>query len=109
MPEGRLSFLQQTLAEHGVRSLGFEGNVLTFAEYKRYEERLEGILLCNIGDVIEIMREIKSEEEIATIEKAQSITDAAFAELLSVLSPISTSKLPPKGTTTGFLERLTGS
>ena len=87
LPEGRLSFLQQTLAEHGVRSLGFEGNVLTFAEYKRYEERLEGILFCNIGDVIEIMREIKSEEEIATIEKAQSITDAAFAELLSVLSP----------------------
>lgn len=87
MPEGRLSFLQQTLAEHGVRSLGFEGSVLTFAEYKHYEERLEGILLCNIGDVIETMREVKSEEEIATIEKVQSITDAAFAELLSVLSP----------------------
>lgn len=87
VPEGRLSFLKQTLADHGVRLLGFEGNVLTFAEHKRYEECLEKISLCNIGDVIETMREIKSEEEIATIAKAQSITDAAFSELLSVLSP----------------------
>ncbi len=87
IPEGRISFLQNVLSECGVRRLGFEGGVLTFAEHKRYAERFPEIALCDIGNVIEQMREVKSGEEIAMIEKAQSITDAAFSELLAVLSP----------------------
>lgn len=87
LPEGRISFMQEIIAEKKVRRLGFEGSVLTVAEHKRYAERFDGVALCDIGDVIDRMREVKRGEEIALIEKAQSITDAAFAELLSVLSP----------------------
>lgn len=87
VPDGRFSFLQCALEEAGARRLGFEGSVLTFAEHKRYKERLKGIRLCDIGDAIDTMREVKSGKEIALIEKAQSITDAAFSELLKVLSP----------------------
>ena len=87
LPEGRISFMQEIIAEKRVRRLGFEGSVLTVADHKRYTERLADTVLCDIGDVIDKMREVKSGEEIALIEKAQGITDAAFAELLSVLSP----------------------
>lgn len=87
VPDGRFSFLQGALEEAGARRLGFEGSVLTFAEHKRYKERLKGIRLYDIGDAIDTMREVKSGKEIASIEKAQSITDAAFSELLKVLSP----------------------
>ena len=87
VPEGRNSFMQQALAEHGVRRLGFEGSVLTYSEYQGHKKRLKGITLCDIEDTLEKMRECKMGTEIAVIERAQSITDAAFAELLRVLSP----------------------
>ena len=87
VPEGRYSFMQQVLAEEGVRRLGFEGNAVTFAEYQMYKKRLEGIELSDIEDTLEKMRECKMGAELALIEKAQSITDAAFSELLSVLVP----------------------
>jgi Xaa-Pro aminopeptidase len=87
VPEGRFSFLEKTLADAGVRRLGFEGSALSYAEYKRYKERLKGTSFCDVGAEIDRMREVKTATEIALIEKAQNITDAAFSELLSVLSP----------------------
>lgn len=87
VPEGRFSFLEKTLSDAGVRRLGFEGGALTYAQYKRHKQRLKGIVFFDVGAQIDRMREVKSAAEVAMIEKAQSITDAAFAELLSVLSP----------------------
>ena len=87
VPEGRFSYLQCALEENGVRRLGFEGSALSFAEYSRHKQRLKKIEMQDIGDAIDALRERKTGEEIAKIEKAQRITDAAFSELLSVLSP----------------------
>ena len=87
VPEGRFSYLQCVLEEEGVRRLGFEGGALSYAEYQRHKERLKKIEMADVKDAIDSLREVKSGEEIACIEKAQSITDAAFAELLKGLSP----------------------
>lgn len=87
IPEGRFEFLKKILKDANVRRLGFEGCALTYAEYKRYRDRLKGILFCDLGDAIDRMREVKTGAEIALIEKAQCITDRAFSELLKVLSP----------------------
>ena len=43
-PEGRISFMEQIVAEKGVRRLGFEGGVLTFAEHNGC--RLRGASFC---------------------------------------------------------------
>ncbi len=87
VPEGRISFMQKALFDAGVRRLGFEGSVLTFAEHLRYKERFKGIALRDIKDTVEKMRELKSGTEIASIKKAQNITDAAFSELLNAITP----------------------
>ncbi len=86
-PEGRFAFLKKTLKDVGARRLGFEGRALTYADYKRYKERLKGILFCDIEDAVDRLREVKTGVEIALIEKAQRITDTAFSELLKALSP----------------------
>ncbi|MBP3605399.1 MAG: aminopeptidase P family protein [Clostridia bacterium] len=87
IPEKRMDFLKKTMKDAGVRRLGFEGRALSYAEHKRYRESLRGVLLCDVGDGVDRLREIKSDAEIERIERAQSITDKAYAELLSVLTP----------------------
>ncbi len=87
VPEGRFSYLQGALEERGVHRLGFEGSALSFLDYQRHKERLKKIEMADIGEAINALREKKTGAEIAKTEKAQSITDAAFSALLSVLSP----------------------
>lgn len=87
VPEGRFSYLHAVISENGVRRLGFEGRALVFSEYQRHKERLDRVEMVDIGDAVDALRTVKSGAEIAKIAKAQSITDAAFSELLSVLRP----------------------
>ena len=89
-PDGKRAFFKKTVAKGGVRRLGFEGQVLTYAEFKAYKALQRGVTFVDLADALDRMREIKTATEIALIRKAQSITDAAYAELLSVLSPAMT-------------------
>ncbi len=77
--------LAETLAAHEVTTLGFEDTELTVKEYLDFEKALHEYKLTPVGDNINTVRSVKSDEEIALIAKAQSITDAAFADLLKVL------------------------
>jgi len=87
MPEARYDYIGKILAEEGVKTLGFEGNSVSYNTYKRYQEKYPDIDLVNIGDMIELIRQIKTPEEIDLMQKAQDITDKAFSHLLSVIKP----------------------
>ena len=86
MPESRREFLTQVIEEGGVKTLGFEGSYLPYAEYRAYVERYPGVEFVDIKTIIEDMRYIKTPEEIAKMQKAQDITDKAFSQLLSVIT-----------------------
>ncbi len=74
----------ELLNENKITSCLME-NVITVAEADRYKNELDGLkidLSSRLVNAILSCREIKDELEIATIEKAQQITDDAFEQTL---------------------------
>lgn len=67
-------------------NLAFEETFVSFAEYSLLEEITPCDLLPVTG-LIEELREVKDEEEIAIIEKACSIADLAFKHILTMIKP----------------------
>ena len=87
MPDNRMVFLDEKVAELSLRRVGFEGGTVSFAAYHRYRDRLSNVELVDIGSMIEELRQIKTAEEIVLMQKAQDITDLAFSHILSVITP----------------------
>ena len=74
--------INDAIADFGVKVLGFEENYLTVAEFRSYEEKLNA-RLAPMSDAISAFRAVKEEYELERMRKAQQITDAAFAEILT--------------------------
>ncbi|EPA0804007.1 M24 family metallopeptidase [Enterococcus hirae] len=72
--------------KEGLRELGFEETTVSFLEYSVLEEIIDAQLIP-ISGMIEELREIKDEEEIAIIEKACSIADLAYDHILKMIQP----------------------
>ena len=85
-PESKDEYINGVILRDEVKTLGFEGDFLSFNTYNTYKERYPSVEFVNIGDTIEQLRQIKSADEIAIIQKAQDITDAAFSHLLGVIN-----------------------
>ncbi|WP_298815171.1 aminopeptidase P family protein [Chloroflexus sp.] len=74
--------------ELGVTSLGFEAAAMTVAEYRQFAKALgAAVELVATENLVEDLRIIKDADEIERLRRAASITDAAFAAVLPVLSP----------------------
>ena len=89
VPEGgQLLCVAGLLGENGCRRVLFEEKALTVADHLRYSKALCDYELCaGASGICEGLREAKDEEELSTIERAQAITDAAFAHILGQLTP----------------------
>ena len=87
MPKDRRAFITEVLAAEGATRVGLEGKFLPFANLNTLRENYPHVTFSDIGDVIEILRQIKTPEEIALMQKAQDITDAAFSHVLGMLTP----------------------
>ena len=82
MPENRVKVITDTLRDEGCKRVGFEGESVSFAVYKKYCDTYPNCEFVNIGNAIEELREVKDESEIALMQKAQDITDFAFSEMM---------------------------
>ena len=87
MPENRKEFLSKIISEQGIKTIGFEGGSVSYETYRRYCDEYAGCNFVNIGDAIEVIRQIKSADEIEKMQKAQDITDGALAHLLKIITP----------------------
>lgn len=65
--------------------IGFEETNLTYAEFKQLKKLLPGKKLSPQKDILENLRLIKSDLEIANILKAQIISQAAFEQLIKTI------------------------
>ena len=74
--------LNEAIEEFGVKTLGYEEEYLTVAEFMGYEKKLNAKLVP-LNDRIAGFRQVKEEYELERMRKAQQITDAAFAEVLT--------------------------
>lgn len=86
-PQVRTAFITEVLEKNGVKTVGYENRTMTVAEFDSYKERFGSFSFVPVGDTIETMRQVKTPEEVKLMQKAQDITDGAFAELLKYLTP----------------------
>lgn len=83
--------INDAIADFDVKVLGYEEAYLTVAELMGYEKNLQA-KLTPMNAPIYNLRSVKEEWELALMRKAQSITDAAFSEVLTKIRPGMTEK-----------------
>ena len=74
--------LPEVLAAAGVQRLGFEQDYLTYAQYSELKQYLSAELIPTSG-LVETLRQVKDEQELAYMQQATDIAEAAFAEIVS--------------------------
>lgn len=75
-----VALINEAIADFGVKTLGFEEERLTVAEFNDYREKLHAELVPCQKD-IDAFRVVKEDWEIVRMRQAQEITDKAFAEV----------------------------
>ena len=85
-PDNRKEFLNKVISDEGIKTIGFEGGSVSYDTYRSYCDSYP-CEFVNIADTIEVIRQIKSQDEIEKMQKAQDITDAALANLLKIITP----------------------
>lgn len=74
------------IAEQQLHSMAFEDSQITFAEYSIFEESFD-LELVPASGLIEKLREVKDQEELAVIQQACKIADAAYEHILKIIQP----------------------
>lgn len=87
MTDDRKAFITKALADEGCKTVGFEGRSVAYSTYRRYCETYPQCEFVNIEGMIESIRQIKTPEELVKMQKAQDITDKAFAHMVKHLTP----------------------
>lgn len=85
-----LPTLADLLKRQHVKRLGFEQDFVTYGDVQRYktlEEVVPGLSLVPTSGVLELLRIIKDDSEVASIQRAADIADAAFTHILGYLRP----------------------
>ncbi|MBO5024373.1 MAG: aminopeptidase P family protein [Clostridia bacterium] len=79
--------INSLVSARGIKTVGFEENKLTVSMFDAYKKRIEGVEFAKMSSVITEMAQIKSEYELDLIAHAESIGDAAFADVLPIIKP----------------------
>src|SRR5699024_8358789 len=86
--EGR-NYLQtatQVIKEQGLQDVAFEEDYISFAQFDLLQDWVEDVWVP-VSEVLESLREIKDDNEIATIKKACQIADQGFDHVLKMIQP----------------------
>ena len=86
---GLVDFAVRHVSERGVRTLGFEADVLSFATCRAIESGLAelaaGCRVVPVEGIVESLRAAKDDTELALIQAAASLADRAVGHACSVL------------------------
>ncbi len=78
--------INDAIADFGISNLGYEEAYLTVAEFQGYEKSLHAAL-TPMNAQISAFRAVKEAWELELMRKAQTITDAAFTQVLTKIKP----------------------
>jgi Xaa-Pro aminopeptidase len=80
--------LAKLAREAGLRRIGFEAYHLPFSVHRQVAEQLRGNAeLIPTNDLIDQLRIVKDEDELAKLRKSQEVLDAAFDHVSRALEP----------------------
>ena len=82
-----LEDLGRLLSDHQLSRVAFEAGHLTVHEHQRLTEMIDQVTWEPRVDWIETLRGVKDGEELAAIQKAVAVADAAFKHILDFLRP----------------------
>ena len=87
-----LEEIAKVITEDRLEKIGFDSEVI-YGFYQRLTSIFEGYHLVGLSNVIEDLRMIKDEKEIATIRQACKISDQAFIDALDFIKPNQTTEM----------------
>lgn len=79
--------LKELLNRSGIKELGFEQQHLSYAAYSAYAADLPDIRLVPTDSLVEELRMIKDEGELAIMREAAELADRTFEHVLTTLKP----------------------
>jgi Xaa-Pro aminopeptidase len=82
-----LDAVAERAKHHNVKRLGFERNHVTYAQYKRLETVTAGMELADTEGLVEELRLVKTDEEIAVVREAAEIADKTFSHIVNYIKP----------------------
>ncbi|AMB98863.1 peptidase M24 [Aerococcus urinaehominis] len=80
-------FIGQLIRDENILSIGYEEEFVTVAYYDQLVDVVDDQRLIPASGLIEVQREEKDSKEIAHIQKACQIADAAFDHILGFIKP----------------------
>ncbi len=80
-----LDIILGVLNRNSVKTLAYEDKDMTCSVYKTFSEKLAGIELLPIGNDLDIIRSVKTDNEIELIKKAEEIGDIAFKNVIPLI------------------------
>lgn len=78
--------VNEQLKAMNVKRVGFEKDYITYAQYETYRKTFE-VELVPVSGLVEELRMVKTEEELAIMKKAAKIADDAFLHIQSFIMP----------------------
>lgn len=87
MTKERAKYLEEKISENSVKRIGFEGGYVSYESYVSYRDRYKNVEFVDIENMIELLRQLKSAEEIASMQRAQDIADRAFDHIIKTITP----------------------
>ena len=83
--------IKTMLAEHGISSIGFEENSVSYLEYLDWKRKLK-IKMIRAQKLLNVLRMAKSAEDLDSMKKAQRISEKSFEEILPLINTNMTEK-----------------
>ena len=80
------AMVQQVIDQCGIKTMGFEENYLSVADFELWDKGLTASLVP-AQKLVNSLRAAKDEEELSLMRKAQEITDQAFSAILEFIRP----------------------
>ncbi|WP_426453374.1 M24 family metallopeptidase [Paenibacillus sp. S-38] len=79
--------VKEILSREGITRLGFEASDLSFAAYRSYAEGLAPVELLPTDGLVETLRMVKDDAELAVMQEAADLADRTFTHILDFLKP----------------------
>lgn len=79
--------LEKFIASKNITKLGIEDLFITYQQYSELKSNLKDVELIQLGQEINKLRIIKTEEEVQSIKTAAEITDKGFEFILPLIKP----------------------
>lgn len=87
-PDGTPQDLMAELCRQAqVRRLGMEGDFVTVDDFATYRKAFAGQELVSVSGLVETLRMVKDEDEVAVMRRSAAITDQAFQHALNFIKP----------------------